>query len=156
MNTSCLVSVVHTVYCWWCDDGGDIFLAHFGFLMTIWGRLITTSYSCIVHYQGYPFMTTVSPSAGQWDLSDVSNWILESNNEFAVFKRPPWSPKCNSMDPLCDVVEQEICIIDLQHQHCVNNLKTLLCTLFNLCDAIFKVYVCKFVLCNPSCKIIIP
>lgn len=100
-----LPSISGSGCCWWCDNGGDIFLAHFGFLITIRGSLITTSYSGIVHYQGYPFMTTVSPSAGQWDLSDVSNWILEPDNEFAVFKWPPWSPKRNSMDPLCDAVD---------------------------------------------------
>lgn len=30
--------------------------------------------------------------------------------EFTVFKWPPWSPDLNPIEPLRDVLEQEICI----------------------------------------------
>ncbi len=43
-------------WCWWCNGGGDIFLAH---LVPIEHRLNTTVYLSIVADHVHPFMTTV-------------------------------------------------------------------------------------------------
>ncbi len=43
-----------------------------------------------------------------------SDWFLEHNNEFTLLKWPPQSPDLNPIEHIWDVVEQEICIMDVQ------------------------------------------
>ncbi len=60
----------------------------------------------------------------------ISDWFLEHDNEFTLLKGPPQSPDLN---PICtfnwDVVEREICIMDVQP----TNLQ-------QLCDAIMSIW----------------
>ncbi len=105
--------------CWWCNGAGDIFLAHFGPLSTNWASLYATAYLCIVADHVHPFMTTVYPSSDGYFQQDNSPYhkaqiILEHDNEFTLLKWPPQSPDLNSIEQLCDVVEREICIMDVQ------------------------------------------
>ncbi len=44
----------------------------------------------------------------------ISDWFLERDNEFTLLKWPPQSPDLNPIEHLCDVVEREIHIMDVQ------------------------------------------
>ncbi len=44
----------------------------------------------------------------------ISHWFLEHDNEFTLLKWPPQSPDLNPIEHLCDVVEREIHIMDVQ------------------------------------------
>ncbi len=44
----------------------------------------------------------------------ISDWFLEHDNEFTLLKWPPQSPDLNPIEHLCDVVEREIHIMDVQ------------------------------------------
>ncbi len=108
---------------WWCNGVGDIFLAHFGLLVPIEHRLNTTAYLSIVANHVHPFMTTVYPSSDGYFQKDnapchkaqiLSDWFLEHDNEFTLLKWPPQSPDLNPIQHLWDVVEREICILDVQ------------------------------------------
>ncbi len=99
---------------------GDIFLAHFG---PIEHRLNATAYLSIVADQVDPFMPTVDPSSDDYFQQDnaschkaqiISDWFLEHDNEFNLHKWPPQSPDLNPIEHPWDVVEQEICIMDVQ------------------------------------------
>ncbi len=65
-------------------------------------------------------MTTVCPSSFQQDNASchkaqiISDWFLEHDNEFTLLKCPPQSPDLNPIEHLCDVVEREIRIKDVQ------------------------------------------
>ncbi len=54
----------------------------------------------------------------------ISDWFLEHDNEFTLLKWPPQSPDLNPIERLWDVVEREICIMDVQQ----------------LCDAIMSIW----------------
>jgi len=43
----------------------------------------------------------------------ISNWFIEHDNEFTVLKWPPQSPDLNPIEHLWDVVEQELCALDV-------------------------------------------
>ncbi len=128
MDPSCLVYMVQAsggVMVW------GIFSWHtLGPLVPIEHSLNTTAYLSIVADHVHPFMTTVYPSSDGYFQQDnaqchntqiVSNWFLEHDNGFTLLKRPPQSPDLNSIEHLWDVVEQEICIMDVQP----SNLKQL-------------------------------
>ncbi len=66
-------------------------------------------------------MTTVYPySDGYFEQDNapchksqiISDWFLEHDNEFTLLKWPP--PDLNPIEHLWDVVEREICIMDVQ------------------------------------------
>ncbi|KAF7650651.1 hypothetical protein LDENG_00122600 [Lucifuga dentata] len=57
----------------------------------------------------------------------VQEWF--EDNEFTVLKWPPQSPDLNPIEHLCDVVEREISIMDVQP----TNLQ-------QLCDAIMSIW----------------
>ncbi len=59
----------------------------------------------------------------------ISDWFLEHDNEFTLLKWPPQSPDLNLIEHLCDVVEREIHIRDVQP----TNLQ-------QLCDAIMSIW----------------
>ncbi len=122
MDPSCLVSTVQAggvgVMVW------GIFSWHtLGPLVQIEHHLNATAYLSIVANHVHPFMTTVYPySDGYFQkvnapshraqiISDVS---LEHGNEFTLLKWHPQSPNLNPIEHLWDVVEQEICIMDVQ------------------------------------------
>jgi len=43
----------------------------------------------------------------------ISNWLLEHVNELTVLKWPPQSPDLNPIEHLWDVVERELCALDV-------------------------------------------
>ncbi len=123
MVPSCLVSTVHAA-------GGDgvivrgIFSWHtLSPLVPIEHRLNATAYLSIVADHVHAFMTTVYPSSDGYFQQDnapcykaqiISDWFLEYDNEFTLLKWPPQSPDFNPIEHLWDVVEREICIMNVQ------------------------------------------
>ncbi len=95
---------------------GDIFLAHLAHCLN------TTVYLSIVAGHVHPFMTTVyhllmyfqQDNAACHKAQIISDWFLEHDNEFTLLKCPPQSPDLNPIEHLCDVVEREIHIMDVQ------------------------------------------
>ncbi len=94
-----------------------------GPLVPIEHCLNATTYLSIVADHVHPFMTTVYPSSDGYFQQDnapchkaqiISDWFLEHDNEFTLLKWPPQSPDLNPIEHLCDVVEREICIVDVQ------------------------------------------
>ncbi len=94
-----------------------------GPLVPIEHGLNTTVYLSIVAYHVHPFMTTVYPSSDGYFQQDnapchktqiISDWFLEHNNKFILLKWPPKSPDFSPIEHLWDVVEREICIMDVQ------------------------------------------
>ncbi len=68
-------------------------------------------------------MTTVYTSSDAYFQQDnapchkaqiISDWFLEHDNEFNLLKWPPQSPNLNPIEHLWDVMEREICIMDVQ------------------------------------------
>ncbi len=119
MDPSCLVSTVQAA-------GGGVM---------VWGIyswhtlgpfehcLNDTAYLSIVADHVHPFMTTVYPSSDGYFQQEntpchkaqiISDWFLEHDNEFTLLTWPPQSPDLNSIEHLWDVVEREICIMDVQ------------------------------------------
>ncbi len=130
MDPSCLVSTVQT------GGGGVMVWGIFSLdtlcpLVSVEHRLNSTAYLSIVADHVHPFMTTVYPSSDVYFQQDnaqcnkaqiISDWFLEHDNEFTLLKWPPQSPDLNPIEPLWDLVEREIHIMDVQTtnlQHCV-------------------------------------
>ncbi len=135
MDPSWLVSAVQAgggVMVW------GIFSLHtLGPLVPIAYRLNSTAYLSIVADHVHPFMTTVFTSSDatssrimhRHKAQIISDWFLEHDNEFTLLKWPPQSPDLNPIEHLCDVVEREIHIMDVQ----MTNLQ-------KLCDAITSIW----------------
>ncbi len=94
-----------------------------GPLVPIEHGLNTTAYPSIVADHVHPFMTTVFRSSDGYIQQDnapchkaqiISDWFLECDNEFTLLKWSPQSPDLNPIEHLWDVVEREICIMDVQ------------------------------------------
>ncbi len=109
-----------------------------GPLVPIEHPLNATAYLSIVADHVHPFMTTVYPSSDDHFQQDnapchkaqiISDWFLEHENEFTLLKWPPRSPDLNPIEHLQDVVEREICIMDVQ-----------LVNLQQLCDVIMSIW----------------
>ncbi len=92
-------------------------------LVPIMHRLNATAYLSIVSEHVHPLMTTVYPSCDGYFKQDnapchkaqiISNWLLEHDNEFTLLTWPPQSPDLNPIEHLWDVVEREICFMDVQ------------------------------------------
>ncbi len=122
MDPSCLVSTVQA------GGGGvmvwGIFSWHtLGLLIPIEHCLNATACLSIVADHVHPFMTTVFPSSDGYFQQDnaschkaqiISDWFLEHDNKVPLLKWPPQSPNLNPIEPLWDVVEREIPIMDVQ------------------------------------------
>ncbi len=122
MDPSCLVSMVQAA------GGGVMVWGIFswdtlGPLVPIEHRLNVTAYLSIVADHVHTFMTTVCPSSDGYFQQDnapchkaqiISDMFLEHDNEFTLLKWPPQSPNLNPIEHFWDVVEREICIIDVQ------------------------------------------
>ncbi len=122
MDPSCVVSTVQA--------GGGGLMVWGIFFGTLWAplvpiehRLNSTAYMSIVADHVHPFMTTVHPSSDGYFQQDnapchkaqiISDWFLEHDNEFTLLKWSPQSPDLNLIEHLWDVVEREICIMDVQ------------------------------------------
>uniref|UniRef100_A0A9J7X0G0 Tc1-like transposase DDE domain-containing protein n=1 Tax=Cyprinus carpio carpio TaxID=630221 RepID=A0A9J7X0G0_CYPCA len=121
MDPSCLVTTVQA------GGGGVMVWAMFswhtlGPLVPIGHHLNATAYLSIVSDHVHPFMTTMYPSSDGYFQQDnapchkaqiISNWFLEHDNEFTVLKWPPQSPDLNPIEHLWDVVERELCALDV-------------------------------------------
>ncbi len=122
MDPSCLVSTVQA-------GGGGVMVSGIcswhtlGPLVPIEHRLNTTDSLSIVADHVHPFMTTVYPSSDGYFQQDnapchkaqiISDWFVEHDNEFTLFKSPPQSTDLNPIEHLWDVVEREIRIMDVQ------------------------------------------
>ncbi len=122
MDPSCLVSTVQPagsgVMVWvifsWHTSGSSVPIEH---------CLNATTYLSIVIDHVHSFMTTVYPSSDGYFQQDnapchkaqiISDWFLEHDNEFTLLKWPPQSPDLNPIEQIQDVVEWEICIMDVQ------------------------------------------
>ncbi len=143
MDPSCLVSVVQA------GGGGvmvwGIFSWHtLGPLVPIEHRLNATVYLSIVADHVHPFMTTVYPSSDatssrimhRHKAQIISDWFLEHDNEFTLLKWPPQSPDLNPIEQLCDVVEREIHIMDVQ----TTNLQKLWCYHVNMDQNLWGIF----------------
>ncbi len=136
IDPSCLVSMVQA------GGGGVMVCGIFswytlGPLVPIEHRLNATAYLSIVADHVHPFMTTVYPSSDGYFQQDnapchkaqiISDWFLEHDNEFTLLKRPPQLPDLNPIEQLCDVVEREILIMDVQ----LTNLQQLRDTIMSI------------------------
>ncbi len=151
MDPSCLVSTVQA------GGGGVMVWGIFYWhtlcpLVPIEHHLNATAYLSTVSDHVHPFMTTVYSSSDDYFQKDnapchkaqiISDWFLEHDNEFTLLKWPPESPDLNPIEHLCDVVEREICIMDVQQicSNCVTlscqygpkSLRNVSNTLLNLC-----------------------
>ncbi len=141
MDPSCLVSTVQA------GGGGGvmvwgIFSWHtLGLLVPIEHRLNATGFLSIFADHVHPFMTTVYPSSDGYFQQDnarchkaqiISDWFLEHDNEFTLLKCPPQSPDLNPIEHLCDVVEREIHIMNVQP----TNLQQLPDNIMSICTKI--------------------
>jgi len=111
----------HCAGWWWCNGVGDVFLAHFRPLSANWASFIC--HGLPEHcFWPWPFMATMDPSTDGYFQEDnapchkawiISNWFLEHGNEFTVLKCPQQSPDLNPIEHIWDVVEWELCALDV-------------------------------------------
>ncbi len=118
MDPSCLVSTVQAA------GGGvmvwGIFSWHtLGPLVPIEHCLNATAYLIIVADHVHPFMTTVYPSSDGYRMHHVTK-LKSSQTGFlnmtmsSLYSKGLQSPDINPIEHLWDVVEREICIMDVQ------------------------------------------
>ncbi len=130
----------------------DIFLTHFGPLSTNWAlfkRHSLPEYCCWPCPSLYDYSHILTDYIQQDNApchkaQSISDWFLEHDNEFTLLKWPWRSPDLNPIEHLWDVVEREICIIDVQPtnlqqlcdvswQYGPKSLRNIFNTLLNLC-----------------------
>ncbi len=98
----------------------DILLAHFGPLSTNWASFKRHSLPEYCCPSLYDYSVPSSDGYFQQDNAPchkaqiISDWFLEHDNEFTLLKWLPQSPDLNPVEHLWDVVEREICIMDVQ------------------------------------------
>ncbi len=123
---------------WWCNGVGNIFLAHSGPLSTNWTSFKHHSlleYCCWPCPSLYDYSVPSSDGYFQQEIAPchkaqiILDWFLEHDKEFTLLKWPPQSPDLNPIEHFWDVVEREICIMDVQP----TNLQ-------QLCDAIMSIW----------------
>ncbi len=87
-------------------------------------------------------MTTVYPSSDGYFQQDnakiLSDWFLEHDNEFTLLKWPPQSPDLNPIEHLCDVVEREILIMDVQPTNLQQQRDAIMSIWTNISDECFQ------------------
>ncbi len=113
MDPSCLGSTVQA------GDGGVMVRGinswhTFGHLVPIEHYLNATAYLSIVADHVHPFMSTVySSSDGYFEQHHITK-LKSSQSGFLNQFLPPESPDLNPIEQLCDLVEREIRIMDVQ------------------------------------------
>ncbi len=149
MDSSCLVSTVQA------GGGGVMVKGTFSWhtlvpLLQIEHLLNTTAYLSIVAGHVRPFLTTVYPSSDGYIQQNnapchkaqiIWDWFIEHDNELTLLKWPPESPDLNPIEHFWDVVEWEICIIDVQS----TNLQQLRDTILSIWTKISEEYFQHFV-----------
>lgn len=122
MDPSCLVSTVQA------GGGGAMVWGIYswrtlGPLLPIEHCVNITAYLSIIADHVHPFRTSVYSSSDGYFQQDnepchkaqiISDWFLEHDNEFTELEWPPKSPDRNPKPCGGDVLEWEICIMDVQ------------------------------------------
>lgn len=125
---------------WWCNGMGDFFMAHFGSLIANWASFKHHSHRVLLLAMSIPL----------WPQSIHLVMPTSSRNHYDhVTMSSPYSNDLHSCQisiqgQLCDVVDREICIIDVQptnppatvwcyHVSMDQNLRNISSSFLNLC-----------------------
>ncbi len=131
MDPSCLVSTVQAG----AGGGvmvGDILLAHFGLehILNISIPLWLQRTHLLMYFQ--------QDNAPCHKAQIISDWFLEHDNAFTLLKWPPQSPDLNPIEHLCDVVEREIHIMDVQPTNLQQLRDTIMSIWTNISEECFQ------------------